>query len=109
MKKGKLYRKLYTFFFRKKAFELEKNEVYNELNAFFSANNAKIVSFEYHDLTWGVILTIEYEGKYHLIVIDRGEIIIDRKTASPSIYITGEEVDILTKFYEVITEKMFSQ
>ena len=109
METSKLRSKLYAFFFARKFYE---REISYELYSFIEySRKAKIAVFQYYS-SCSFILTIRYNGTYHVCVADRGEIHFDEKFVRPSKYLTEENVDrfdTVNQVKEVLDELLFSK
>lgn len=88
---------------------MKKNKIYDKLNNFLIANNARLHSFEYYENVFGnIVLVVEYNQALYEFVTDKGEIYCNNQFVCDNTYHTKGQDDTILKLIEVIEEKLFS-
>lgn len=82
-------------------------EKYNRFLLLCEKYNAKIIKFDYYKKAFGnFVIEVEYDGKLHTIITDRGEIIINDNFICGISYLT-EGQDTFTKLLEMVEKELF--
>lgn len=85
-------------------------EKYNRFLLLCEKYNAKIIKFEYYKKAFGdFVIEVEYNGKTHSIITDRGDIYLDAYGVCNNSYHIAKQDDIFTKLLELAEKKLFSE
>lgn len=85
-------------------------EKYNKFLLLCERYNAKVIKFEYYQKAFGdFVVEVEYNGKTHSIITDRGDIYLNAYGVCDNSYHKARQDDTFTKVLEIVEKELFSQ